>query len=628
MIRIAANQIEKYYGANQVLKGLTLEIFEGEKVGILGPNGAGKSTLMKVLMQEEPYDSGELFITRGARLGALSQIPVFEADMTVRDCLKTAFKDLLVIKSQIDEIERQMAGHHDESLLKKYGELTHKFEHGDGYTIEDRIEDIALGFNFDDTMLAQSFEILSGGEKTRVGLATMLLKPLDVIFMDEPTNHLDLNTIEWLENYIKKFSGTVVIISHDRYFLNQIVTRIIEVNRGIASSYKGNYDDYARERALMIRQAEERYDQEQKKIRQLEEAAKRMHDWAVRADSGALHRRAFAIEKRIDRMDKTEKIMEDKRMVDAFDTMKSTSKEVIRIKAISKAYGENTILNNQSLTVYKDQRIALLGNNGAGKSTLIKMLLQMEQSDSGGIEWSPSAIVGYLPQEIAFDYPDMTVLDFIKDALELEEGTARSLLARFKFKQEDVFKQLSGLSGGERTRLKLCQLMSNKVDVLLLDEPTNHLDITSREWVEDAIETYQGTMIFISHDRHFIEKFSNKFWHLHKGVIYEFDGSYAEYRQFAIKSEKPNGIRVSVVREVTNEPFSDGFKEEVTNKNVVKIQLIEREIEAAEKQLMSIEEKMASSDTSYDALEALIIEKALIQSTLSALYDTWEKYNV
>ena len=555
MIRIAANQIEKYYGANQVLKGLTLEIFEGEKVGILGPNGAGKSTLMKVLMQEEPYDSGELFITRGARLGALSQIPVFEADMTVRDCLKTAFKDLLVIKSQIDEIERQMAGHHDESLLKKYGELTHKFEHGDGYTIEDRIEDIALGFNFDDTMLAQSFEILSGGEKTRVGLATMLLKPLDVIFMDEPTNHLDLNTIEWLENYIKKFSGTVVIISHDRYFLNQIVTRIIEVNRGIASSYKGNYDDYARERALMIRQAEERYDQEQKKIRQLEEAAKRMHDWAVRADSGALHRRAFAIEKRIDRMDKTEKIMEDKRMVDAFDTMKSTSKEVIRIKAISKAYGENTILNNQSLTVYKDQRIALLGNNGAGKSTLIKMLLQMEQSDSGGIEWSPSAIVGYLPQEIAFDYPDMTVLDFIKDALELEEGTARSLLARFKFKQEDVFKQLSGLSGGERTRLKLCQLMSNKVDVLLLDEPTNHLDITSREWVEDAIETYQGTMIFISHDRHFIEKFSNKFWHLHKGVIYEFDGSYAEYRQFAIKSEKPNGIRVSVVREVTNEPF-------------------------------------------------------------------------
>ena len=627
MIRIAANQIEKYYGANQVLKGLTLEIFEGEKVGILGPNGAGKSTLMKVLMQEEPYDSGELFITRGARLGALSQIPVFESDMTVRDCLKTAFKDLLVIKSQIDEIERQMAGRHDESLLKKYGELTHKFEHGDGYTIEDRIEDIALGFNFDDVMLAQSFEILSGGEKTRVGLATMLLKPLDVIFMDEPTNHLDLNTIEWLENYIKKFSGTVVIISHDRYFLNQIVTRIIEVNRGIASSYKGNYDDYARERALMIRQAEERYDQEQKKIRQLEEAAKRMHDWAVRADSGALHRRAFAIEKRIDRMDKTEKIMEDKRMVDAFDTTKSTSKEVVRIKAISKAYGENTILDNQSLTVYKDQRIALLGNNGAGKSTLFKMLLQMEQSDSGGIEWSPSAIVGYLPQEIAFDYPEMTVLDFIKDALELEEGIARSLLARFKFKQEDVFKQLSGLSGGERTRLKLCQLMSNKVNVLLLDEPTNHLDITSREWVEDAIETYHGTMIFISHDRHFIEKFSDKFWHLHEGVIYEFEGSYAEYRQFALKSEKLNAMPASAVRVVTNETFSDGFKEEVTKKNVVKIQLIEREIEAAEKQLMSIEEKLASSDTSYDALEALIIEKAFIQSTLSALYETWEKYN-
>ena len=637
MIRIAANQIEKYYGANQVLKGLTLEIFEGEKVGILGPNGAGKSTLMKVLMQEEPYDAGELFITRGARLGALSQIPVFDADMTVRDCLKTAFNELLVIQSQIEAIEKQMAGHHDESLLKKYGELTHQFEHGGGYTIEDRIEDISSGFNFDDDMLEQTFDILSGGEKTRVGLATMLLKPLDVIFLDEPTNHLDLNTIEWLENYIKKFSGTVVIISHDRYFLNQIVTRVLEVNRGIATSYKGNYDDYARERALMIKQAEERYEQEQKKIKQLEDAAKRMHDWAVRADSGALHRRAFAIEKRIDRMEKTEKIIEDKRMVDAFDTTKSTSKEVIRIKALSKAYGNNGILKNQSLTVYKDQRIALLGNNGAGKSTLIKMLLQMESSDSGSIEWSPSAIVGYLPQEIAFDYPEMTVLEFIKDALELEEGIARSLLARFKFKQEDVFKQLSGLSGGERTRLKLCELMSNKVNVLLLDEPTNHLDITSREWVEDAIETYHGTMIFISHDRHFIEKFSDKFWHLHEGHIYEFDGSYTEYRQFAVKSEKLNAKVASVVptesvsdakKAIDANKSSDEKKSLDTKKNIVKIGLIESEIEAVENKLLSIEVKLSSSDTQYEMLEALIVEKAQVQAALRDLYDTWEKYNV
>jgi ATPase subunit of ABC transporter with duplicated ATPase domains len=478
MIRIAANQIEKYYGANQVLKGLTLEIFEGEKVGILGPNGAGKSTLMRVLMQEEPYDAGDLFITRGARLGALNQIPVFDMGMTVLDCLKTAFRDLFTIKTQIDTLENQMSGNQDERLLKKYGELIHKFEHGGGYTIEDRIEDIAKGFNFDETILAQDFESLSGGEKTRVGLATMLLKPLDVIFLDEPTNHLDLNTIEWLENYINAFNGTVIIISHDRYFLNQIVTRIIEVNRGIATSYKGNYDDYTRERTLMIRQAEERFEQEQKKIKQLEEAAKRMHDWAVRADSGALHRRAFAIEKRIERMDKTDRLLEDKRMVDAFDTTRSTSKEVIRIKTLSKAFGDNAILKEQSLTVYKDQKIALLGNNGAGKSTLMKMLLQLESPDDGQIEWSPSAVVGYLPQEIAFDYPNMTVLEYIKEALELEEGVARNLLARYKFKQEDVFKALSGLSGGERTRLKLCELMSNKVNVLLLDEPTNHLDIT------------------------------------------------------------------------------------------------------------------------------------------------------
>ncbi len=633
MIRIAANQIEKYYGANQVLKGLTLEIFEGEKVGILGPNGAGKSTLMRVLMQEEAYDSGELFITRGARLGALSQIPIFDAGMTVLDCLKIAFKDLLEMKAQIDAMERQMAGHHDESLLKKYGDLSHKFEHGGGYTIEDRIEDIAVGFNFDAVMLAQNFEVLSGGEKTRVGLAMMLLKPLDVIFLDEPTNHLDLMTIEWLESYIKKFSGTVVIISHDRYFLNQIVNRVIEVNQGVATSYNGNYDDYARERALMIRQAQERFEQEQKKIKQLEEAAKQMHDWAARADSGALHRRAFAIEKRIERMDKTDRIIEDKRMVDVFDRVKSTSKEVIRIKVLSKAYGDNIVLLDQSLTVYKDQKIALLGNNGAGKSTVLKMLLKLEQPDTGSFDWSPSSIVGYLPQEIVFDNPEMTILEYIKEALQLEEGIARNLLARYKFKQEDVFKVLSGLSGGERTRLKLCELMSNKVNVLLLDEPTNHLDIVSREWVEDAIATYQGTMIFISHDRHFIEKFSDKFWHLHEGQIYEFDGSYTEYREFAAKSKASNLASIIKPNKASNPDcvvkLDDSSKTNIekSSKNIVKIQLIEKEIEAVEEKLLEIEGKLESNATPYDVLEALILEKGKVQQTLVTLYETWEKYN-
>jgi len=628
MIRIAANQIEKYYGANQVLKGLTLELFEGEKVGILGPNGAGKSTLMRLLMQEEPYDAGELFITRGARLGALSQIPVFTAGFTVLDCLRTAFKDLLEMKVQIDAIENLMTDEHDARLLLEYGEQIHKFEHGGGYTMEDRIEDIAAAFNFDGVMLEQSFESLSGGEKTRVGLATLLLKPLDVIFLDEPTNHLDLNTIEWLENFINKFIGTVVVISHDRYFLNQIVNRIIEVNHGIATSYKGNYDDYSRERALRIRQSQARYEQEQKKINQLEEAAKKMHDWAARADSGALHRRAFAIEKRIDRMEKTDKIIEDKRIVDTFETTKSTSKDVIRIMSLSKAYGDNEILINQSLTVFKDQKIALLGNNGAGKSTLLKLCLHLEKPDSGHIEWSPSANVGYLPQEIVFDDPGMTVLEFIREALLLEEGLARNLLARFKFKQEDVFKVLSGLSGGERTRLKLCELMSNKVNVLLLDEPTNHLDITSREWVEEAIATYQGTMVFISHDRHFIEKFSDKFWHLQEGIIYEFEGKYEAYRQFARFRENRKTTTVKNAHKPSDKVITNTVQtSSVTQKNTVKIHLIESEIEAVEMKLLSIETILSDSDTPYETLEALILEKRDVQLALTTLYEKWDKYN-
>lgn len=621
MIRIAANQINKYYGAHQVLNGLTVEFFEGEKVGILGPNGAGKSTLMRILVQDEPFESGSLFITKGARIGALSQIPIFADDLSVKECLYSAFKSLLSIKSELDEIEKRLSVHENEALTKRYGALMHAFEHGDGYTIETRVNDIALGFNFNPEMLSKPFKNLSGGEKTRVGIATMLLNPLDVIFLDEPTNHLDLNTIEWLEGYIKKFKGTVIVISHDRYFLNQIVSRIVEVARGQAISFKGNYDDYAREKAITIKQQQDDYLQEQKTIKQLEEAAKRMHDWAERADSTAMHRRAFSIEKRIERMDKTERVIIEKPLSSAFESDYSVSKEVLNTIALSKSYGDKKIIDNQTLTIYKNQRIALLGDNGVGKTTILKMLLGLEPLDSGQIKWSPSAVIGYLPQEIKFETPEVSVLEYIKMELTLDENSARNLLARFKFKQEDVFKKLSGLSGGERTRLKLCELMNRKVNVLLLDEPTNHLDIPSREWVEEAITLFKGTMIFVSHDRHFIEKFSSHFWHLQDQMITPFEGSYSEYRESILPSIKPVKAHE---RETENVKY---VKSDSTKKNSVKITLIEKEIYEIESELELLEQRINSSSTPYEVLQDLLVDKDEYLKKIEILYEQLEKYS-
>lgn len=637
MIRIAANNIDKYYGANKVLDGLTLEIFEGEKVGILGPNGAGKSTLLKILTLSESVDGGELFLTRGIKIGALDQMPTYPSDWTVKMCLLSAFKTLQDIKNEMSVIEEKLTISEDEKLLKRYGELSHAYEHGGGYEIDNAIEDIQAGFNLDENMLLKKFEQLSGGEKTRVAMATMLLTPQDVIILDEPTNHLDLFMIEWLENYIKNYKGTVIVISHDRYFLNQIAGRIIEISNGKAVSFTGNYAAYSEQKQLLLRQQEESYEQEQKKLKQLEEAAKRMHDWAARADSTAMHRRAFSIEKRIERMEKTEKPQHEKKISVEFDSEKAQSKEMLRLINLSKSFAEKEILNEVSLTLFKHQQIALVGDNGVGKSTLIKILCDEIVADSGNFVWSPSVKYGYLPQEIAFMPSDLTVLEWIKMTLELDEESARGLLAKYKFIKEDVFKPLKGLSGGEKTRLKLCELMHNKVNFLLLDEPTNHLDIPSREWIEDALLQFKGTLLFVSHDRHFIDKFANLFWHLEGGKIQAFEGNYDAYRHKFRRNRQVEREQVKSIRALIQNSSSKSLDEtqfkknddtaDKSKKNIVKINLIESEISSIEQQLSDIEIEIDRFSDNYEMIQSLIEERTKIKEKLSQQYALWEKYN-
>ncbi|MDW7661454.1 MAG: ABC-F family ATP-binding cassette domain-containing protein, partial [Bacillota bacterium] len=550
MIRIVMKDIEKYYGANYVLKKLNLEIFEGERVGILGPNGAGKSTAFKIITGSENYETGDLFITRGAKIGVLDQIPIYPEHYSVKQCLYTPLEPLMNQKRELDEMTERLKSDSSDRLLEKYGELLSRFELADGYSMDDRVSEVAKAFNFDETFLEKPFMLLSGGEKTKVNLACLFLSDINVLLLDEPTNHLDLSTINWVEDHIKKFAGTVVVISHDRYFLNQAVTRIIEINDGQAQSFKGNYDAYSQQKKLQMEQQMEQYTIEQKKIRQLEEAAKRMHEWAKQADSAKMHRRAFSIEKRIERIDPMDKPKVERKLTSGFDAIKSKSNEMARLEGVKKAFGENVVLKNFDGLVRKNDRIALLGNNGSGKTTLLKMLLEMETLDSGTIKLSPSAEIGYLPQEIEFDDGEMTVLEWIKQTLEKDEASARGLLAQYRFKQDTVFKKLSGLSGGEKTRLMLCKLMNSPVNFLFLDEPTNHLDIESREWVEEAVSEYTGTMVFVSHDRHFIMKFSSKYWTLVDGEVFEYEGDFEAYKaiveEYYKKPERIEPERIDV----------------------------------------------------------------------------------
>jgi ATPase subunit of ABC transporter with duplicated ATPase domains len=486
MIDIATSGLNKYYGSNHVLKGLSFEIYSGEKVGLLGVNGAGKTTLFKLISGLEPFESGTISKASGKKTGMLAQIPVFDEGDTVEDVLRSSFLETAEIYAAMKKIE----GDASPSVLSRYGRLMEEYERLGGYGTDVRLDKICNGMGIDEGMKESLFSKLSGGEKTRVNLARILLMDCDILLLDEPTNHLDLISLEWLERFLRDFPGTVVVISHDRAFLDGVVTRIIEIEEGKANFYQGNYSYYAEEKARRFLSQSEQYEQQQKKIRQLEAAAKRLHAWGRQADSEALHKRAFAIEKRIERMVKVEKPVAAKTLTAGFDSGGYAAKEIAAFGSVSKSYGAKTIVHDLNLSIYRNDRIALVGANGCGKSTLLKMLMGTEPWDAGTIKVSVNVKPAYMPQIIEFEDPEASVLEILRSATGLPDERGRNILAGFHFRGADVWKKAAALSGGEKSRLKLCLMMQKGVNFLLLDEPTNHLDIASREWIENALADF------------------------------------------------------------------------------------------------------------------------------------------
>ena len=528
MVDIQVKNLTKFFviGEN-LLEGLSFEIQEGECVAILGRNGCGKTTLFKILTGEMDYDDGEVYVNPNKRIGLISQIPKFPAGYTVEDVLRSAYTSLMKIKQKMEELEQAMSGGATPDQLRQYDNLTIRFQSGGGYDMDVDVDKVCNGLGITSEQRRQEFDSLSGGEKTRVNLARLLLEKTDILLLDEPTNHLDLRSVEWLENYINNFKGTVLAISHDRYFIDQVADRVIEITDGHAEFYSGNYSFYMDEKQARFDLQLKQYEQEQAKLKQLGFTLERMKGWGI--NNRTLYRRAMSIQHRMERIKKTEKPKTEKTMKASFGEKDFSGDVVFKMKNVSKAFGDRTLFSDVNLNVEGGERIALLGDNGTGKSTFIKCLLGEEDCE-GKLQFGPTVKWGYLPQIIKFSHPERTLYDTMLYEKNCSPQMARDRLGAFMFQGEDVFKTVGTLSGGEQSRLRLCMLMDEKINLLILDEPTNHLDIASREWVEAAIEEFEGVLLFVSHDRYFIEKFAERIWLLEDGQIRDFPCGYAKYR--------------------------------------------------------------------------------------------------
>ena len=621
MIDIAVKDLVKSFEiGNNLLDGLTFEVNEGECVAILGRNGCGKTTLFRILTGEIDFDSGEVMVNPKKRLGLISQIPHYPTGYTVEDVLRTAFDQQKKIQARMRELEGRMTEHTPKEILMEYDRLTERFSALGGYDMDVDTDKVCNGLGIPEAMRDQAFDRLSGGEKTRVNLARLILEKTDILLLDEPTNHLDLKSVEWLEEYINKFKGTVLTISHDRYFLDQVTDRIIEIREGQGEEYRGNYTFYMDEKQARFNLQLKQYEQEQTKLRQLGYTLERMKGWGI--NNRTLYRRAMSIQHRMERIEKTKKPKQEKTMHASFGEKDFAGDMVFSVKGMGKSFGDKTLFSNVELLVEGGERIALLGDNGAGKTTFIRCLLGQEPCE-GKIKFGPTVKWGYLPQTIHFDHPERSLYDTMLYEKNLTPQAARDRLGAFLFQGEDVFKPVGKLSGGEQSRLRLCMLMDEKINLLILDEPTNHLDIASREWVEAAIEEFEGVLLFVSHDRYFVEKFAERIWELEDGHIRDFRCGYAKYRSIldheAAARQPQSAAALKPEKKEKKEKPKGGDKE--LEKQVRRL---EREIEKQEALVAQLEEAVAAAGADYQELTKRLQEKEAAEAALLALMEQWE----
>ncbi|BEP29835.1 ribosomal protection-like ABC-F family protein [Helicovermis profundi] len=628
MIELSIKNLKKSFGANEIFSSISFELHRGARIGLIGRNGCGKTTIFKIIAGIISADDGIIALRNGVNVGYLDQIPSFE-NHKVLDVLRLAFKKVFEIDNELKKIEMELSKNSSDydKLLKEYGEKQLEFERTGGYRVHEQIEKICSGFKFTKDFLNMDFEILSGGEKTRVILAKILLEKPQILLLDEPSNHLDIESVEWLEDYLIEYDGSVIIISHDRYFLDKAVSEIYEIENGEAYKYLGNYSYYINEKERRTLEQIEKYELQQKKIKDMEDAIKRFKDWGTRADNEQMFVKARNMQKRIEKMDKVNKPkINNKKIALEFNESERSGKDVLEVEAYNKSFDKKIIFKNANMNIkYKDY-VALLGKNGSGKSTLIKEVMNLVNGKNEKIKLSKSVNIGYMEQEIKFDEPKKNILDTFKEKCLLSEFEARHKLARFLFYGEDVFKKIENLSGGEKVRLSLCIMMEKEINFLVLDEPTNHVDIESREMIENALMKFNGTLFFISHDRYFINKLANKIIEIDNYKLNSFNGDYEYYRSEKLKNiEKQKN---KVVKEKKQNKKINKITSVKNNKNVnsKKIQLLEINIEKIENKIKNLENEMIENSTNSEKLISIQNEINSEKLVFEELMIEWMKY--
>ncbi|MBC2173629.1 ribosomal protection-like ABC-F family protein [Listeria booriae] len=542
MTIVALNNVTKRFTGDLILEKISLQVEEGERIGLIGRNGEGKSTILKIITRLETVDDGIVSVKRSATVGLLNQMPTVSGNAIVRDYLRTAFADVLALQAELTELEQRMTTDMSERLLTQYGEKQARFIDLGGYNLDTNMDKILHGLGI--SHLAEKvWEQLSGGERTKVSLAKMLLEEPDLLLLDEPTNHLDLQAVDWLTQFLRAYKGTVLVVSHDRYFLDEVVQKIVELENKELITYHTNFSGYLVEREERLLKEFRDYKDQQKKIKKMQQAIKRLRQWAMEANppNDALFRRAKNMEKALARIDVLKKpALEQKNMRLEFEESKRSGEDVVIFDAVWKQFGDHVLFDGLDCHIRQKERVAIVGNNGAGKSTFLKMVLGEVAPDVGTVHVGPSVDIAYLSQHMDVGDENQTVLEAFRDKVAVVEGDARHMLATFLFYGEMVFRKVANLSGGERMRLSLAQFMNQPVNTLLLDEPTNHLDIASREVLEEALRNFEGTIITISHDRFFMNQICDRTLWLENGEIVSYGGnySYASEKRKAIVSRE------------------------------------------------------------------------------------------
>ena len=618
----SVNNVTKSFGGNIIFENISLEIKNGERVGLVGRNGSGKTTIFQLLTGMESLDAGAIHMKKSTRIGHVAQIPKFDEGMTVYDVLSSAFKTEKELEREMRTLEKHMSEEQESSalqrLMERYGIIQEKFAFLGGYEIEANLMKVANGLQVTE-LFPRSFLELSGGEQTKVSLAYMLLQKPDLLLLDEPTNHLDLFAVEWLEQFLKEYNGTVMVISHDRYFLDEVVTKIFDLEDGEIHVYHTNYSQFVDEKEERLLQEFQAYQEQQKKIKKMKEAIKRLREWANQANppNEGLHKRARSMERALERIEKLKKpILERKQMGLQFEGQERSGKDVVLMKEVSKGFAGHPLFNEANLHVRFQERAAIVGRNGTGKTTLLKLLLEEIKPDAGEIRIGSSVKIGYLSQH-AYGNMKSNVLEAFREYVAVTEGEARHILAKFLFYGPAVFKKVTQLSGGEKMRLRLAQLMYQDINFLILDEPTNHLDIESREVLEEALEQYNGTILAVSHDRYFLNKLFEKTYWIDEHKLFEFAGNYAWARQkWEEKLEK------QVIKQQRQGRKSMATAP-VKKKEVRNVEDIETELMHVEEDIYMLECKMEHV-VDVEMLEQLYEEKTKKELLRAKLYNELE----